>query len=328
MHRTLALMTTLSAAALTLVGCAANPLGSQGSDDAGLESSMDSNYGDFFDVHYESMEGAVYAGDERDGDVDAAFEPEDGNATLPVAWGRQPTGPLRRLVETFYPDPRHAETTIRRTMGGRLYIDRSDDGIRNPGVKGFVDNWKRSSRFARIEDDEWRLTALTPATIRLANIEDQTVYIESVDIWVDGEQMLSIDDPSIFLAFPADLPFAEPGQVLRVEAAVGNTDQTWTPAQWVYLHTQGRRVRDWGSDGFNDDRPIGRRFRMADNGERGDRIPGDGIYTIELELGGDRPLARVVVDVMASSTLMTEFGDDYNSTAWAIPFLVHAPWDE
>ncbi len=328
MRRSSVILTTLTAATWAITGCADNPLGSLGSDDASLESSMDSGYGDFVDTHQESMQGAVYAGDDRDGDGAADFAPLEGNATLPVAWGRQPSGPMRRVVETFYPDPRHAESTIRRTMHGRLYVDRSDDGIRNPGVKGFADNWKRSTRFVRLDDDEWRMTALTPAQIRLANRDAQTVYIENVSIWVDGAQATSIDDPNAFLDFPAGLPFAAPGQILRVEAAVGNTDQEWTPSQWVYLHTQGRRMRDWDHDSAPEDRPLCHRFRMSDNGERGDRVPGDGIYTLEMELKGDRPLARVVIDVIASETLMSEFGDDYNSTAWGIPFLVRQPEGE
>lgn len=320
-----ALFTSLSfATLLAFTGCGDQVLSDNGTDDPGVETSADDEYGDFFDVHYESMDGAVYAGDERDGDVDYEYTDDEGLASLPVAWGRQPSGPMRRSVETFYPDRNHAESTFRWTLNGRLYVDRSDDGVRNPGVKPFTDRWQRSARLVRAGGEEWRLTALTPSEITLAERETQTVFIERIDISVDGVEVLSVDNPRAFLAFPDELPYAEPGQSLRVEARVGNEDQTWVPAQWVFLHTQGPRPRDRADEEL----PAGRRYLMVDNGERGDRVAGDGIYTVVIEVQGERPLARVIVDVIAAQTLMTEFGHDYNSTAWGIPFLTRRPWFE
>ncbi len=310
-------------AALFVAGCSNSPAGLSGTDDAGIEASMDGGYTDFFSSPYEAADGAVYAGDLRNGDgaddngagdLDAA----EGRATLPVAWGRQPSGPRHRRVDTFYPDRNHAESAITSWLEGRLYVDRSDDGVRNPGVKPFADLWHRTARFVRAGDgeDQWRLTALTPGRISLQERDRQSVFIHSVRIWVGDELALELDDPNAFLDFPADLPFAAPGQRIRVEAAVGNRNQEWRPAQWAYLHLQGAHERDAGVD----QPPFERRYRMADDGTHGDRVAEDGIYTLALNVPGDTPLARILVDVIAAQTLMTEFGDDYNSVAWGIPF--------
>jgi hypothetical protein len=307
-------------------GCSDTLVDVSGADEAGIEASIDGGYGDFFASPYDAADGAVYAGDLRDGDGDVGSEPgadldaADGRATLPVAWGRKPTGPARRRVDTFYPDRNHAESAITTWLDGRLYVDRSDDGVRNPGVKPIADQWQRTARFVRTEegDPEWRLTALTPGRISMQARDRQSVYIRHLRIWIDEEPVLEVDDPSAFLRFPDGLPFAAPGSRLRVEAAVGNHDQEWQPAQWAYLHLHGALEPDAVAAG--DPRPFARRYRMADDGTHGDRVAEDGIYTLAIEVPGETPLARLLVDVIAAQTLMTEFGDDYNSVAWGVPF--------
>lgn len=286
--------------AFLVVGCGSEgPAGTSGTDDASIDTSMNENYPTIFSSILEDSDGALYAGDDRDGEP--YLEPLADGADLPVAWGRKGTGPVREVIARTYPNRNICEVDFDRMLTGRLYVDRTDDGIRNPGVKPIADRWHRRSILVR-DGEEWLLQSVSPARIGLANPESQSVFIGGITIFVDNETALVVERPEQMFDFPDELPQAAAGQVLRVEARAGNEIQDWTPSQWAFLHMQHKR------------------YRMSDNGERGDREPGDGIYTVEIEL--DSPVRRILVDVVDAETLMTEFGDNYDSVAWGIPFFI------
>lgn len=290
--------------ALTLtilaVGCGSQGLvGTSGTDDASVDTSMNENYPTFFTSILEESQGALYAGDPGDGEPD--LESTTDGADLPVAWGREPTGPARKVITHTYPSRDICEVDFDRLLTGRLYVDRSDDGIRNPGVKPITDRWHRRSILAR-EGGDWILQAISPARIGLADPDLQSVFIEAITVVVDGETALVVERPDQMLAFPGELPQAGADQTLRVEVRAANEVQDWAPSQWVFLRMNHKR------------------YRMSDNGERGDREAGDGVYTIEVEV--EDPVRRILVDVIDAETLMTEFGDNYDSVAWGIPFFI------
>ena len=299
LQRTTASLAIVGIAA-ALAGCGESPLGASGTEDSAIDASMNDSYSQYFSPEMVETDGAVYTGDPSDGGETAPALAADENASLPVAWGRKPGGPVRRVVDRFYPDRNHAEVTTTRVREGRLFVDRSDDEIRNGGIRPFADQWRRRSTMVK-DGEEWILESISPASVRPVDAS-QSAYIDNVTIWVDGEEALNLSDPTTMLSFPDELPRLDPGQNLRVEVTAGNLDSEWSPSQWVFMRLDKKR------------------HRMSDRGEFGDTTPEDGVYTLELDAPSEHSIWRVVVDVVEAGTLMSETGDEYGCVGWGIPF--------
>lgn len=248
-------------------------------------------------------------------------------ATSAIHWGRRriPSDhPPERTIEYIQPpDSGRALVRITVKFDGWFFVDRTDDGLRNPGKKPLRDQVTRLALFRKVwfhADSTadsvygWRLAALSPAQFTMTDPSRQTVTIHSVA--VTGEHSkVTITDPAALLALRgerAPIPVFRHGETVKVEATVTNTDKSYRPSEFVYLHVP---VNERPFPG-----PFDRvRIRMRDDGMNGDASARDGVYTAEWTVQ-DVGRHHLAVDVLNSRTLQNENQDDYNSTTWGVPY--------
>ena len=255
------------------------------------------------------------------------------DAARPVFWARirRPgdSPPVRTVEYLEPPADNKALVKIRVKFDGLFLVDRTDDGIRNPGKKPLRDELTRYALFRKVwfhwsADTEsvfvWRLVAISPTEFRMTDPAKQTVEIESVTF--DGPNTdLTITDPATLLRLRGDanrLPVFHGGEEVKVEAKVTNTDTGFDPPTFVFLHVPTSSAL-WPG-------PLDRRrIRMLDNGRNGDAVAGDGIFTAIWTVR-DAGIHHAAIDVINSRTLQNETDDDYNSTTWGIPYVAIPSW--
>ena len=300
--------------ALLIAGCGSSLTTPGGTDDSGIADLINGEYSDLFAIAYVDDDGAVYGDDPVGNGVPAdgasRLFVQDGDdplgALLPVAWGRRPI--QRPLLDIYIhiEGDSLAEVTVEADLLGRLYVDTTDDYIKNPGVKPIADQAERYSVFRRNrEDGRWDLTQITPLEIRLADPSRQTVSIENITAFVGGDVVWEVSDPSLAYDFPDEIPRFEQGTEVVVEALVDNTNATYDPASFLFLHT-----------------PYTRRQMFDDGESENDRVAGDNIYTGTYTIGAEPGFKHSGVDILDSACLQNEMEDDYNSTAWCMPYEV------
>jgi len=218
----------------------------------------------------------------------------DDAATPPVGWYRAFTYGAPEIWVHFS-DPTNADVLVNYYLQGTMYVDRTQDGIWNPGAKEFALTYIKGGRFVK-QGDEWVLTHITPGEFRLTNEEDQTVEIVSVKIestgfsrtYTDPEEMIPLGDLSHF----------QPGDEVTVTVTATNSSTAgWVPECFAYIHHD--KLRDPMT--YDSDTET---------------------FVKEYTIGNDERVHHGCVDVLDAQTLMTESGDDYNGSAWAMPYLV------
>ena len=288
----------------------------------------------FTDDEGEALGEATTANDTGNASLVAPADSGTSDATRPVFWGRwrrPPDHPPVRTVEFLEP-PAEGKALVKVNVkfDGLFLVDRTDDGVRNPGKKPLRDELTRYALFRKIwfhpaesESESvfcWRLVAISPTEFRMTDPAKQTVTIESVTL--DGEQTdLTVTDPAELLKLRREerrLPIFRYGEQVKVEAKVTNTDTGFDPPTFVFLHVPTSNVLCPGPQ----DR---RRIRMFDNGMNGDAVAGDGTFTVIWTVH-DLGLHHAAVDVINSRTLQNETDDDYNSTTWGIPYASIPAW--
>lgn len=252
-------------------------------------------------------------------------------ADAPIRWGRRriPSGREAERTIDFLVPPDSGRALVRVTVRfeGWLFVDRTDDGLRNPGKKPLREQATRVAMFRKVwfhpepsSADSvfgWRLVALSPVRFTMTDPARQSVAIQSVTVTTPGART-TVTDPAALLALRgggASMPATRIGQTVKVEAAVTNSDKSYRPSEFVFLHVPVNARAVPG--------PFDRvRMRMRDDGSAGDAAAGDGVYTAEWKVQ-DVGRHHLAVDVLNAGSLMTEAGDDYNSTAWGIPYASH-----
>jgi len=249
-------------------------------------------------------------------------------ASAPIHWGRRrvPSDrPPERIVDfVLPPDSGRAVVRITVRFDGWLFVDRTDDGLRNPGKKPLRDQATRTALFRKIwfhtdstSTDSvfgWRLIAVSPVRFTMTDPARQTVEIHSVTVTAPGGAT-TITDPTELLSLRGgnpSVPVVRTGETVKVEAAVTNTDRSYRPSEFVYLHVP-INARPFPG-------PFDRvRIRMRDDGLGGDATAGDGVYTAQWAVQ-DVGRHHLALDVLNARTLQTETADDYNSTTWGLPY--------
>jgi hypothetical protein len=253
------------------------------------------------------------------------------SATIPIHWGRwriPPGHPPTRTVEFITgPDADRALVKVNVKFDGLFFVDRTDDGILNPGHKPLKDQVTRFALFRKIwfhpdpaSTDSvfgWRLIGVSPSEFTMIDPARQTVHLGSVTL--TGERThVTITDPSALLTLGRTsnlLPFFRSGENVKVEAAVTNSDMGFDPATFVFLHVP---IGDHAFPG-----PRERvRIRMWDDGAHGDATAGDGVFTTIWTVQ-DLGIHHAAIDLINSRTLQNEHDDDYNSTAWGVPYVTY-----
>lgn len=232
--------------------------------------------------------------------VDAA------SATLPVAWFRKKEGGPTKTI-TVSENNNTATVTISTNWHGKLYVDRTRDGKRNPGTKPIADTGVKKAYFEKIYGI-WTLKKVSCVDHDLTDKTKQTVEIVQVEAKTPDKNYV-ITDPGNLMSLDSELPTFSVGTQVTVIATVTNTSQAWTPPVFVYVH----HGMPWSHN----------RQLMYDDGTNGDEVAADGKYTRIYTIGaGDKVYRSAFIDVLDSGCLQNETTDDYNSTAWRIPYKV------
>ena len=231
----------------------------------------------------------------------------DGTAILPERWWRKLDGePVRNWSITVIGDT--ATASVVTDADATLYVDTTHDGVSNPGTKPIEDRITRYSTWVKT-DGKWKLAEVSPAQVNLREISHQTVSITEVKVWVNGQLVWDVTDPTDKLSVDTEIVRVHSGDVVTVESAVANSSQSGLdPLTYVYCHPN---------------RPSGRRDLMFDDGVNGaDKVAGDGIWTYQYTVDLKSGVHFAAVDALDSLCLQNETDDDYNSAAWGMPYVV------
>jgi len=138
----------------------------------------------------------------------------------------------------------------------------------------------------RLTDGEGETTLESnPASLPLLEIENEFPTLESIEIWSEGEVQTTTSDegvvkhlirsPSNDVSIPHTLEVVvnDPDGVSSVQAKIGRLADIGKSTEWLLL---------------------------VDDGTSGDRIPGDGIYTLEFNVRPTVPQGVIEVQIRAS----------------------------
>lgn len=307
----LALIIVWATSLVLLSGCnkkADSVTSTESSTQAELENIINQNPDIFTTDQEETEETAAYASVSSLADMQyiSAYYVDAASATLPVAWFRKKQGaPTRNISINEQGDT--ATVTITTIWAGKLYVDRTRDGKNNPGSKPIADTGIKKAYFEKIYGI-WNLKKVACVDHNLINPAKQTVDITQVKAETNSQSYI-ITDPGKLMDIATELPTFAPGTEVKVIATVSNTVQTWNPPVYVYLH----HGMPWAHN----------RQLMYDDGTNGDEVAGDGKYTRTYTIGsGSNVYRSCVIDVLDSACLQNETNDDYNSTAWRMPYKV------
>ncbi|MBI2837200.1 MAG: hypothetical protein HYX75_02730 [Acidobacteria bacterium] len=224
------------------------------------------------------------------------------DATLPVAWGRKWDDVSKTYTITVDGDTATAVVNV--SNEGTLYVDLSDDGVKNPGTRSFSTKMSRTATLSKDSNGKWKIESISVGVAGLADSSAQTVNVTSVTV----DSSLSITDPTSEIDVD-DILEAAPGEEIVVEATASNsTSSGLSPTTFVFLHS---------GPGYH-------RTQMTDDGTGADRAAGDGVYTASFTVpeGADYGRAHLAVDAIDSQTLQSESGPDYNWSVWLIGYRV------
>ncbi len=241
-----------------------------------------------------------------------------GDVTPPRFWGRRRGQPVRRTI-TVDVDHETGTATVTKEVvfDGKFVLDITQDGQFNPTEKPLQETLVHTALFRRIAEDaanvegrRWRLVRISPAQWVMTDEEKRTVNIDSVGVWVNGEHVWTVTDPSEFADVETRLPRLLRGDTVLVRAAVSNTlDSGNDPDTFVFLHLlhAKRNVRAWA------------RLPMA-------RVVGDeGVYYERRWVARHSGRARAAVDAIDAQTFATESEDDYRANIWGVPYRIVVP---
>lgn len=254
-----------------------------------------------------------------------ALAPAEGTASPPFLWWRTDVHRTARDMDISITGDTASVKVIDHLEGNLKIIPQQ--GV-SPWDKPFEETFTRYAEFTRNPVSQrpplWQLTQLSPVDASLEDPTQQTVHMD----WVRASKCLQIQgnscaswekvweslSPASLFTVADEWPTFHPGDLILVETKVSNTDTSYEPTEFVFLHRPGRR---------HEDVPGRVRDRMADDGTLGDQQSNDGIYSrTYLILNPGRHFAAV--DVLNSATFMEEDAP-YNATGWGVPYRVVAP---
>ncbi|MGQ9706629.1 MAG: hypothetical protein ACUVWP_06455 [bacterium] len=212
-------------------------------------------------------------------------------------WGRKIDRPVDRTILIDF-QGNLAYVTVTCDIKGQFFVDTSDDNILNPKSKPLHDILTKYAVFEKADSGEWILRKVSPGEFKLYDEGKQTVHLKSVHIYDnDGEVDITITEPKTLYDVETEIPRFEVDEIVYVEVSAENTtDEDWTPKSFVYLHWPYSR------DLFTD---------LGDDVHyKGNWSPhNDGVH-------------HSAVDILNSGCIQNETNDDYNATAWAMPYIV------
>lgn len=272
----------LSIVALLFVGCETST--GPSNDEGDIRNGVGGKYAAYFNPL-----GDFETGDE--GSPPGTLGGPEDEATPPEGWYRSVID-AEWEAWVHFSDATHADVKVEWYIQGIMYVDRLFDWEWHPGSKEFNLTLIKEGEFEK-QGDEWVLTHITPGEFRLTG-GNQTVEIESVKIestnfnrtYTDPSEMIPLDE----------LPRFQPGDEVTITVTATNQSDDWTPECFAYIHHDKQRDPMTNTETET--------------------------YVKKYTIGSEERVHHGCADVLDAQTLMTESGDDYNGSAWAIPYYV------
>jgi hypothetical protein len=229
-----------------------------------------------------------------------------GDAYIYPWWREFKLPPDNRLI-TIQVAQDIANVTVSDELTGHFYVDTTDDGILNPGEKEMHHSGLINGEFIHDPNHQspysnkygWYLAKISAYEFRMYDQSKQTVEIESIRVHTADESFdKTYTDPGQLYDVETEVPRFQVGDVVYVDVTCSNSStQGWDPPTFVYLH-------------YNTDS----RDLFTDTGDHqhftGSWVPQSvGVH-------------HACVDVIDSACIQNETEDDYNATAWALPYIV------
>lgn len=206
-----------------------------------------------------------------------------------------------------------ATVDVTTTREGKFKIDMNND--HNFGEKEIKDTAKRHATFEKNPSGRWQLKELSPIEINLQDEAARTIKIQNIKVYVNDVLTWEVSDPTHKFSYPDELPHFKPNDVVKVTAKVENKNPDGSDRDsYVYFH-HTTKVHRPGIRGHLRD-------LMYDDGTHGDEIAGDKIFTRTYTHGGVTGWHHAAVDVLDKEMFSDETTQNYNSSAWVIPYKV------
>ena len=234
-------------------------------------------------------------------------------AEAPRLWGRRLGPPVSRDIRVVV-EGNHA--TVTKTLGFEGAFMVRD--VENQTTISKTANHSMTQRAAltRLERDvvdeatgrrrRWQLDSLSAQHWYMTAEDEQTVQIQRVEIFVDGESVAVIEDPSMLYAVTGRIPRLRLGQEVKVTAEVLNFtgDESGNADTYVFLHLFHAAVdaRGWA------------RIAMEYNAETGVFEKG----WVVRHAGRN----RLGVDAIDAGSFELIDEDNYRAEGWAIPYRI------
>jgi hypothetical protein len=231
-------------------------------------------------------------------------------ADAPQNWGRHYGVPVERDIQINVENG-VATVTKKLVFEGSFMI--RDQGSESVVQKTMNETRVQTAVLQRLEQDEvnpesgrrhrWKLLEISPAEHYLTDETAQTVNIDSVEVLVNEQIVLTVRDPAELINVENRLTRLEKGSVVTVRAYVQNDDTVDGSADtFVYLHLRCAtpEVRVWG------------RRAMEFNQDLGAYVASWTVY--------HRGRERIIVDAIDAKTFNPDDLDNYDANIWAIPY--------
>ncbi len=236
---------------------------------------------------------------------------DDGIDLLPRRWGRsypkavQGTGP--RIVDQMAIDFRTdqhailtAEATFSVTRSARFMADFAWQ--KRLVTKSYDEAAERTARFVK-QGGQWRLVSLSPMT--LGTQPAGKLSLDLVKLKVDGAPSLLLRSGQLLEA--SEAPMVKQGQAATVEVhATYSGTSSEQPPYYLFLSL-----------------PPGRdRLLLHDDGQGGDALAGDGVYSTSFHFPATTGIHHLVIDAVSSATFTDLGSNAYDASLWGISYLV------
>lgn len=295
-------------AALVLIGGAvmagcSDTSTSPASDQSDVLASLTDQYGAQMDTNFGAVGGAT-----SDAAAPAplrAFVAAD-TATLPAFWGRLrviPGGAKPILNRNIVIQGDTAKVTQTISFQGLFLVDTTKDTVFNPTSKTLDEGMTQSAVLVRdpSQPHRWRALSLTLQNWLPTDAAARTVAVTQITVKVNDTVRITADNADSLYTV-GRLLHLHVGDTVSVTASVSNSDTTYSPATFVFLH-----VHHAFSD-FN-----WHRVPMKNNG--------DGTFS-RTWVVARKGIDRFVIDAINAATLERGTLNNYDANEWGIPYRI------
>jgi len=297
-------------AALVLIGAAAmtgcSDTTSPATDQSDVIQSLTDQYGAQMDTNFGAVGGTT--SDAASPAAPAGFRADvlADTATLPAFWGRLriiPGGPKPILDRTVVIQGDTAKVTQTISFQGLFLVDTTADTVFNPSSKQLNEGMTQSAVLVRdaAMPHHWRAVSLSLQNWLPTDVSARTVAVTQITVKVNDTIRITADTPDSLYTVGRMLHL-HMGDTVSVTASVTNSDATYSPTTFVFLH-----VRHAYNDLF------WHRVPMRNNG--------DGTFS-RTWVVARRGIDRFIIDAINAATLERGTLNNYDANEWGIPYRI------